>query len=157
VDQRRVSANAPVRSLSNETTFEDDTADGDILDGHIWRMAEKVSDRAKAKALAGRVVTLKLKRTDFSLVTRRHALRQPTQMADVIYREARTLFDASGADGPFRLIGVGLSELVPEAAADVSADLLDRGATARAGAERAADSVRARFGREAILKGRSLR
>jgi DNA polymerase-4 len=156
-DWRRVSANAPVKGLSNETTFEDDTADPDILDGHLWRMAEKVSDRAKAKALAGRIVTLKLKRADFALITRRHALRQPTQMADVIYREARTLFDASGAGGPFRLIGVGISDLVPETAADLSADLLDPGAAARAGAERAADRIRQRFGHEAILKGRSLR
>jgi DNA polymerase-4 len=156
-DRRRVSANAPVKGLSNETTFSDDTADADILDGHLWRMAEKVSDRAKAKALAGRIVTLKLKRADFALITRRHTLRQPTQMADVIYREARALFDASGAAGPFRLIGVGISDLVPEGAADVSADLLDPGAEARAGAERAADRIRARFGHEAILKGRSLR
>ena len=156
-DRRRVSANAPVKSISNETTFEDDTGDPDILDGHLWRMAEKVSDRAKAKALAGRIVTLKLKRADFALVTRRHAMRQPTQIADVIYREARALFDASGAAGPFRLIGVGIADLVPESAADVSADLLDSGAAARARAERAADAIRARFGQAAILKGRSLR
>ena len=156
-DRRRVSANAPVRSISNETTFEDDTADPDILDGHLWRMAEKVSDRAKAKALAGRVVTLKLRRADFAIVTRRHALRQPTQMADVIYRETRALLDASGIAGPLRLIGAGLSDLVPEAVADLSADLLDPAAAARARAERAADAIRARFGHEAILKGRALR
>ena len=156
-DRRRVSANAPVKSVSNETTFDDDIADPDILDGHLWRMAEKVSDRAKARALAGRVVTLKLKRADFALITRRHALRQPTQVADVIYREARALFDASGAKGPFRLIGAGISDLVPETAADLSADLLDPGAAARAAAERAADRIRARFGHDAIVKGRSLR
>jgi DNA polymerase-4 len=156
-DRRRVSANAPVKSLSNETTFNDDTADPDLLDGHLWRMAEKVSDRAKAKEVAGRVVTLKLKRANFEVVTRRHALRQPTQMADVIYREARSLFDASGETGPFRLIGVGISHLVPEAEADLSADLLDPSADARARAERATDSIRSRFGHEAILKGRALR
>ncbi len=156
-DRRRVSANAPVKSISNETTFSDDTDDLDILDGHLWRMAEKVSDRAKAKGLAGRIVTLKLKRADFALVTRRHALRQPTQMADAIYREARALYDAAGATGPLRLVGVGISDLVPEARADLSGDLLDPGAVARARAERAADSIRARFGHEAILKGRALR
>ena len=64
-DHRRVSAHEPVKSISNETTFNDDTSDPDILDGHLWRMAEKVADRAKAKDIAGRVVTLKLKRADF--------------------------------------------------------------------------------------------
>ena len=156
-DRRRVSANAPVKSLSNEITFGEDTADPDILDGHIWRLAEKVSDRAKAKALAGRIVTLKLKRADFALITRRHALRQPTQMADTLYREARALYDAAGAAGPFRLLGVGISDLVAETEADLSADLLDPTAVARARAERAADAIRARFGHEAIVKGRALR
>ena len=61
-DRRRVSPHAPVKSISNETTFSEDTADAELLDGHIWRLSEKVADRAKAKALAGRVVTLKLKR-----------------------------------------------------------------------------------------------
>jgi DNA polymerase IV len=48
-DRRRVSANSPMKSISNETTFGEDTADTDILDGHIWRLAEQVSDRTKAK------------------------------------------------------------------------------------------------------------
>ena len=69
-DRRRVSAHAPMKSISNETTFHEDTNDPDLLDGHLWRMCEKVSDRAKAKGLAGRVVTLKLKQSNFALVTK---------------------------------------------------------------------------------------
>ena len=156
-DRRRVSADAPVKGLSNETTFGEDTADPEILDGHLWRMAEKVSDRAKAKGVAGRVVTLKLKRADHALLTRRHALREPTQMADRIYREACGLLLSIPCDGPFRLLGVGLSDLVPEAQADLSRDLLDTAAATRASAERAADAIRARYGHDAILKGRALR
>jgi DNA polymerase-4 len=156
-DARRVSPNAPVKSISNETTFPEDTADPDILDGHIWRMAEKVADRAKAKGRAGRVVVLKLKRADHRLLTRRHALPEPTQIADRIYRTARALFDQAGEAGPFRLLGVGLSEIVPAGNADLSGDLLDRQAAARVGAERASDAIRARFGPEAIVKGRALR
>ncbi len=156
-DTRRVSADGPVKSISNETTFGEDTADPDLLDGHLWRMSEKVSDRAKAKDLAGRVVTLKLKRADFRSVTRRQSLRDATQLADRIYRIARGLLDAPGADGPFRLLGVGLSELCPAAEAERSGDLLDPQAALRGQAERAADTIRARFGPAAILKGRSLR
>jgi DNA polymerase IV len=155
-DHRRVSANEPVKGISNETTFHEDTADEGILDGHIWRLSEKVADRAKAKAIAGRVVTLKLKRADHSLVTRRISLRDPTQIADRIYRAARALFDQVNG-GPYRLLGVGLSELHPEAEADPSGDLLDPEAARRAGAERAVDRVRAKFGPGAILKGRALR
>ena len=112
---------------------------------------------AKARDLAGRVVTLKLKRADFTLISRRHGLRDATQIADRIYREARALFDQVGPRGPYRLIGVGLSDIADAAGADQTGDLLDPGAARRARAERAADAIRARFGDAAIVKGRALR
>ena len=136
-DRRRVSAHAPIKSISNETTFFEDTSDPDLLDGHIWRLSENVSDRAKARGLAGRVVTLKLKRANHALLTRRTSLRDPTQMADTIYRTARALLDAAGDQGPYRLIGVGISHLAPEDQADRSGDLLDPDAAKRSEAERA--------------------
>ena len=107
--------------------------------------------------MAGRTVTLKLKRADFQLISRRHALSDPTQLADRIYRAARELYDHAGTAGPFRLIGVGITDLVTEDQADRSGDLLDPDAAKRARAERAADAIRARFGAEAIIKGRALR
>jgi DNA polymerase IV len=156
-DVRRVTSNAPAKGLSNETTFAEDTGDAVVLDGHLWRLSEKVSGRLKAKGIAGRVVTLKLKRSDHRILTRRHALADPTQIADRIYRQARGLLDAAIAEGPFRLLGVGLSDLCDAAAADQFGDLLDPGASTRAKAERAADAIRARWGADAIVKGRSLR
>jgi len=156
-DRRRVTSHAPVKSISNETTFFDDTADIDLLDGHIWRLAENVSDRAKARGLVGKTVTLKLKQADFAQISRRLTLRDPTQIADVIYRTARGMLDQLLTPGPFRLIGVGLSGLLDESKGDQYADLLDPGAQQRARAERATDKIRERFGREAIVKGRALR
>ncbi|MDJ0821778.1 MAG: DNA polymerase IV [Paracoccaceae bacterium] len=156
-DHRRVTRNAPMKSISNETTFHDDTSDPDILDGHLWRMCEKVADRAKAKGLAGRVVVLKLKRADFTLITRRTSLPDATQMADRLYRTTRALFEQLADPGPYRLLGAALADLVPEEQADRAPDLLDPQAEARAGAERATDAIRARFGEDAILKGRALR
>ena len=104
-DQRRVSRDERPKSISKETTFNEDTGDADILDGHIWRLAEQVADRAKAKGLAGRTVVLKLKRGDFQTVTRRHALGDATQIADRIYRAARELFDRLAALDDGRHIG----------------------------------------------------
>lgn len=157
MDRRKVSSHEPMKSISNETTFFEDTANPDVLDGHIWRLAEKVSDRAKAKDLAGRVVTLKLKRANHSTISRRVSLRDATQMADKLYRTARGLFDQVGDEGPYRLIGVGLADLVSAEQADLSGDLLDPKAGQRAKAERATDKIRKRFGADAILKGRSMR
>jgi DNA polymerase IV len=157
MDTRRVNRDEKLKSVSKETTFDGDTSDPDILDGHIWRLAEQVADRAKAKDLAGRTVTLKLKRADFTLVSRRHSLDGPTQTADRIYREARALMDAAKDPGPFRLIGVGISDLAPADEADLMADLLDPNAPKRTAAERATDQIRAKFGKDAIIKGRALR
>ncbi len=156
-DQRRVSAHSPMKSISNETTFHEDTNDPELLDGHLWRMCEKVSDRAKAKGLAGRVVTLKLKKSNFTLVTKRMSLSDPTQIADRIYRTARALFDQVGDQGPYRLLGAGISDLSTAEGADVSGDLLDPQGIKRAQAERATDAIREKFGPDAILKGRALR
>lgn len=156
-DFRRVNPHEPTRSISAETTFDEDIADRDLLDGHVWRLAEKVADRTKAKDLAGRTVTLKLKRADFTTISRRHTLREPTQIADRLYREAADLLAQVADKGPYRLIGVGLSDIVPGHEADLTPDLLDPQAARRASAERATDRIRARFGPEAIVKGRSLR
>ena len=156
-DFRRISPNAPVKSISKETTFFEDTSDPDVLDGHLWRLSEQVSARAKAKDKAGRVVTLKLKTKAFKTITKRQSLHQPTQMADTIYRVARSLYDAAGNTGPFRLIGVGISDLTSAHDADREGDLLDPDAGRRANAERATDQIRAKFGNDAIKKGRALR
>lgn len=156
-DTRRVRPNAPPRSISAETTFAEDIGDVDLLEGHLWRLVEKVADRAKAQNVGGRTVTVKLKRADFVTLTRRHALRDATQIADRIWSEARGLLAGAIDQAPFRLIGVGLNDLVPAELADRAGDLLDPQAARRARAERAADAIRARFGGHAIIKGRSLR
>ena len=157
LDTRRVTRDEKLKSISKETTFFEDTSDAELLDGHLWRLAEQVADRAKAKGLAGRTVTLKLKRSDFQLISRRHSLTDPTQLTDRIYRAAKALFDQAKVKAPFRLIGVGISDLAGEDQADLDRDLLDPQAGQRAAAERATDAIRARFGKDAILKGRALR
>ena len=84
-------------------------------------------------------------------------MRDASQVADRIYRAAHELFVAVGNQGPYRLIGVGISDLIPEDEADRSGDLLDPDANRRADAERATDKIRQKFGNDAILKGRALR
>jgi DNA polymerase-4 len=156
-DRRKVSGSTPIKSISNETTFNVDTSDPDILDGHIWRLTQKVADRAKARDLAGRVVSLKLKRHDFRALSRQANLGDTTQSADRIYQKIRGLFATVADQGPFRLIGVGLSHLGTAENADLSNDLLDPQAAQRRAAERATDKIRARFGEDSIVKGRALR
>lgn len=157
LDTRRVAPDRDMKSISKETTFDTDLRDEDLLDGHLWRLADQVSARAKAKGLTGRVVTLKLKRSDHRILTRRVSLHASTALADVIYRHARPLLAQAMASAPFRLIGVGISDLSPEEGPGFSPDLLDPQAARRAEVERAMDKLRARFGPGSVVKGRSLR
>ncbi len=60
--------------------------------------------------------------------------------------------------GPFRLIGIGISDLSTEGEdAPAPADLFGADQAARQGAEAATDEIRARFGKDAIIRGRALR
>lgn len=157
IDVRRIQARDPVKSISNERTFNEDIGDLDTLDGHLWRLSLKVSDRAKAASLAGSTVNLKLKTCDFKLVSRQVRLAEGTQLTDEIYAAARPLLERELSKGPFRLLGVGLSHLAEYSGSDAAPDLLDPDAPRRRAAERASDAIRDRFGSDAILKGRALR
>lgn len=156
-DSRAVSPERAEKSISAETTFAQDTSDAAFLDGVLWRLSVKVADRMKARGLSGRVVTLKLRRADFRILTRRMSLPEPTQLADRIYRSGELLLGRETASGPFRLLGIGLSDLSDGAAAQQLSAAFDPEEAARAAAERAVDDLRTRFGTDAITQGRGFR
>ena len=152
-DLRPVDPDAEMKSISGEMTFAEDIADFEMLSHLLWDQAERVSARAKTAQIGGRTITLKLKTARFQTRTRASSLDSPTQLAHRIFEIARPLL-AREADGTaFRLIGVGLSHLVPASECDPP-DLL--GGTRLAAAERAIDKVRAKFGHKSVTKGRSL-
>ena len=155
-DARIVSNNDRVKSISNETTLFENTSDLRVLEGHLWRLCEKVSSRAKSKGLAGSVVILKLKSSNHKLITRRLTLRDPTHLADILFRSTYPLMKASISNGPFRLVGVGLTGLCFASEAEREPELLDNGALKRIKVERVTDEIREKYGDEAVIKGRSL-
>ena len=155
LDDRDVSSVSIAKSISAETTFFEDIADAAELDRKLWPLCERVATRAKAAGTSGFTVVLKLKTADFKIRTRSLTLPDRTQLAEVIYRASAPML-AREADGTaFRLLGVGLTQLADGDLADPP-DMLDPKATRRADAERAMDRVRARFGSDAIIKGRGI-
>ncbi len=155
-DSRAVTPDAPTKSVSHETTFATDISDRETLENILWTMCEKAADRMKAKGLQGRTATLKLRRADFSALSRQTRLEEPSQLADTLFRATQALLAAMPEKGPFRLIGAGYSDLSPAQGHDPVGDLLDPQAGPRGRAERAADTIRARFGAQAIRLGRGL-
>jgi DNA polymerase-4 len=155
-DVRAVEPDGEAKSVSAETTFERDITRFAELEAILWDQAERVSARAKAAGIGGRTVTLKLKTAAFRIKTRSASLDAPTQLTDVIFRTGSKLLKAETTGTPYRLLGIGLSQLRPAVECDPP-DLLDRNAGRRAATERAMDSLRAKFGRDALRKGRSIR
>jgi DNA polymerase-4 len=158
IDNRRVNPDQPVKSVSSETTFDEDIGDADRLIGHLWRLAVATSDRAKTKELGGGTVVLKLRTREFRTLTRQRRLARPTNLADEIYRAAEPMLTAELARGPFRLIGVGLSALSTlTPGGPPPPRLFADPADGQARAEAASDSIRRRYGKNAIMRGRALR
>ncbi|MBL4871393.1 MAG: DNA polymerase IV [Robiginitomaculum sp.] len=158
-DTRPVNTQSIRKSISTEITFNTDISSENELTDKLWQVCEKTSDRAKAKNMAGYVVTLKLKTSHFKSLTRRRTLAEPVQLADILYQTTLPLLQAeiSGTKTghKFRLIGVSISNLC--APLGDSIDFLDPQAKLRRQAERASDIARAKFGSKAVMKGRSLK
>jgi len=154
-DHRPVKATSKRKSVSAETTFNDDISDIEELKDKLWHVCQKTADRSKAKNLAGKVVTLKLKTKQFESITRRRTLPQPVQLADAIFRTCIPLLEKEANGRKFRLIGAGISGL--STPVGDSGDLLDPGAVKRGIAERATDKARKKFGKDAVMTGRGYR
>ena len=152
IDARSVDPERDTKSVSAETTFNHDISEFRPIEQMLWELSEKVSGRLKAQQLAGSTVTLKLKSADFKIRTRARSLGSPTQLAARIFAAGRDLLALEVGTTQFRLIGIGVSHL-QEAAGDDLADLLDR---RTAEAELAVDRLRAKFGKDAVVRGLAL-
>jgi DNA polymerase-4 len=149
IDDRSVVADRGAKTISSETTFENDIRDFATLEKLLWRLSEKVSLRLKNSELAGSTITLKLKTADFRQRTRSQSIHAPTQLAAKIFAISREML-AKEIDGTsFRLMGTGVSALRPGSQAD-DTDMLDRRS---AHAERAIDDLRKKFGQTAVIRG----
>ncbi len=117
-DDRSVTPWRPVKSISAETTFRQDTGSSARLQEVARPLCDRIAAQLARKGLAGDSVTLKLKTSDFRIVTRSRRLPHPTQRAGVIFESIAPLIDKEADGRTFRLIGVGISGLGSSAGAD---------------------------------------
>jgi DNA polymerase-4 len=151
-DERSVEINGEAKSVSSETTFNDDLCDYDDLVTHLRRLSEQVAHRLRKADIAGQTVVLKLKTADFKSRTRNRRLDSPTRLADRIFRTGMQLLDKETDGTKFRLIGIGVSDLSNPDLADPP-DLVDTQATRRAAAEAAINTLRDKFGKATVETG----
>ncbi len=111
VDPRPVVPDREAKSLGSEDTFDEDLEGAEQLKPHLHAQAWRVARRLRRAGLKARVVQLKLKYDDFTLLTRRTTLGEPTDDGQVLYREAAALLARAAPTRPVRLTGVSAHEL----------------------------------------------
>jgi DNA polymerase-4 len=117
-DNRRVEQSSERKSLSSETTFNEDISDLDELVDIAKRLTARVASDLARKEIAGHTVVLKLKSADFKTRTRNMRLTYPTLREDLILETALTLLKKEVDGTRYRLLGVGVADLFPADTAD---------------------------------------
>jgi DNA polymerase-4 len=147
---------AEPKSISAEDTLAEDSDDRRILKRFLLEQSERVGRRLREEGFRARTVTLKVKLHDFTQLTRSETLAEPTQLGEVVYREAVKLLDAQTLRSKVRLVGVGVSNLEPAAAPSAQMPLFRESKPALEKwekVEKAADEIAKRFGDGAVKRG----
>ena len=111
LDNRPVVADRDVKSISVEDTFDTDLTDRAHVRYEIDRLAERCAQRLRGAGRSGRTVVVKVRRYDFSTLTRSETLRAPTDDPSVVREMALRLVEAVDTTGGVRLLGVGVAGL----------------------------------------------
>ncbi|MBB5373777.1 DNA polymerase IV [Acidocella aromatica] len=156
LDNRPVRTERESKSISAETTFTTDLRELAALEDALWPLCEKLGRRLRREDQAAAGIVLKLKTAGFALRTRSQRLPNPTQLPETLFEAALPLLKREADGTKFRLIGIGASPLADAALAD-KGDLADTLTPRRLARQSAIDALRAKFGDDAVRRGRGLR
>jgi DNA polymerase IV len=150
-DSRGVETSVREKSVGAEETFDIDVTDPEVIRRELLRLSRRTARALRSSGCATRTVVVKLRKADFSTITRSRTLPEPTDVTKKIYETACALYAASGLSDKarLRLVGVRATGLVPAAAASVQLAFGDRGTSWR-DAESAVDRIAGRFGTDAV-------
>ncbi|MFC1853897.1 DNA polymerase IV [candidate division CSSED10-310 bacterium] len=113
--QEKLSAPHLPKSIGNETTFDEDTIDTEVIESILSYLTEKATNRLRQKALRARKVSLKLRYSDFQTLTRDYTFHVPTDVDQEISAVVISLFrKAFTRRTRVRLVGVTLGNLTPK-------------------------------------------
>ncbi len=145
-DPRPVEREQREKSIGSDQTFDYDIDDAAEIHRRLLALSERTAARMRAAGLTGRTVTLRVRFSDFTTITRSRTLREPTDSGRAIHEAAVGLFDALGLQrARIRLVGVRLEKLVEAAQAPIQGVIGEREHGWR-DADRAVDRARSRFG-----------
>ncbi len=138
------------KSVGSEETFEVDVSDPVVVRRELLRLSRRTAGSLRSSGHAARTIVVKLRKADFTTITRSKTLPEPTSETQRIYATACALYAASGLSDRtrLRLVGVRASGLVPAAAAATQLTLGGQGSWRDA--ESALDKIIGRFGPDAV-------
>ncbi|MFF7082244.1 DNA polymerase IV [Streptomyces lavendulae] len=128
LDDRPVVAERDAKSVSVEDTFDVDLHDRVRIRFEVQRLADRCVGRLRASGHSGRTIVLKVRRYDFSTLTRSETLRGPTDDPSVVREAAARLLEGVDTTGGVRLLGVGVTGLADYTQEDLFAQVLGAGA-----------------------------
>ena len=145
-DPRPVEREQREKSIGSDQTFDYDIDDAAEIHRRLLALSERTAARMRAAGMTGRTVTLRVRFSDFTTITRSRTLREPTDSGRAIHEAAVGLFDALGLQrARIRLVGVRLEKLVEASQAPIQGVIGEREHGWRE-ADRAVDRARSRFG-----------
>jgi len=156
IDDRPVQPSRRDKSISAESTFDEDLSERRAMRRQLLRLSEKTASRLRAKELVAGTVQVKIRQSDFSTFTRQSALKPPANSTETLYKAATVLLDDWLAEYPgarIRLLGVGGNGLVRDAQPDLFAPQVSAGGTQL---DQTVDEIRGRFGDTSLGRARTL-
>src|SRR5690606_40298909 len=124
----------------------------EALEAELWPLCEKLASKARRDGVASRVLVLKLRKTDFKIVTRRVTLAEPVQTARALFAAGRDLLKPE-IGVPYRLIGIGMADIADTH--DAPARLFATAETRPLNTATAIDALRDKFGAGDVGAGRA--
>jgi len=155
IDDRKVEPPGEAKSISRETTFGKNTRDSTRLKAILRYLGERVGSDLRHQGKQARCVTLKLRYTDFTTITRQQTLSHASDTDQTIFDTGCKLLmkELSGEKQAVRLIGIGVTNLVE---AGRQLDMLDSSTRRLESLNTTIDRIRKKYGFTAIQTGRTL-
>ncbi len=152
-DDSPVEPDSQRKSVSHETTFAEDTANEQVLRATLLQLSEQVGRRLRGHNLRGRTISLKVRFSDFTTITRRETLADSTHSDEQIYYTAGQLLDTVKLGRrKVRLVGVEVSNFGQSG----QLLLLETDESQRPPVDKPIDELRERFGPDSIKRARLL-
>lgn len=156
VDPREVIGSRRTHSVGSERTLNVDVTTHHDIAGHLRLSADTVAQRLRRSRRLARGVRIKLKTTDFRILTRQAVLAEPTDVGAVLFAQATSLLEEVGEKGPFRLVGLAAYDLGPVPTLEQQLGLLPAAGNRARRLETAIDALAERFGRGVVQRAGDL-